>query len=1758
LYEPGVVVRIGGNVYFSLISHTSSINFIDDILKWELLASGSNFRNEWTVDTRYRIGDVIRYNGNTYQCILEHVSGQDSDGIRVGNNDSVDDSTAETWITLAENYTFSGTYQQETVYRKNDLVKYGSSIFRCIQEHTSPGGLGEIINENFVLYLSGYQFTDQWNSLVYYAIGDVIKQGGTLYVAATNNINSPPGVTSTFQAGNPAWTVITKGINFLGDFNPTKTDYKQGDITRIGGALWVRTVDQIFDGSTLAFLDDTGEWELVVSGQNFRGTWTLSRFYNVGDVTYFRGTAYHNKTPHLSSTANFPENVTFNFWEVLIDGDEDAALVRLGDILTYNLKRTNIGDNFAQLGNPGELGTANIPAGTTDQVLVVNDNSGNVGYKTWGTLERVFFVSLNGIDDAEDSSRGSNYFKPYRTVRFALEQADDDFEGTTTIKISTGEFEEILPLIVPKRTAVIGEELRSTTIRASLPIPALANDAEYTINTLIHLGTLLSGIIEGEEVSVSSTNQEVQDISVAASSLESFIVNEIWSTIINIINFKVESIGSMPSVTGSNTLTTDQGRLDAVTVLENNRHFIKEEAIAWMAENNPLYSFNTDKCRRDIDKFIDAVQYDLRFPGNYKSMMAGRYYANAVIGSQLEDMFYVRDTTGIRNLTLKGLDGSLPPLEEGLVYRIPTGGSFVSLDPGWGPDDESVWITNRSCYVQNVTTFGNGAVGQKIDGSLHNGGNRSIVSNDFTQVISDGIGAWVSNGGRAELVSVFTYYAHIGMFAKDGGIIRATNGNSSYGEFGAVADGIDASEEVRFANVNTTTTQATVDAAFAGEVLDFILALEFRNAGQNYTTANYNIRSSGIGATAIQEEIRDDAMFECRILNPGFGFRQFGNQAQAGDDLTITLAAAENVEESEILGMRLLIISGEGTGQYGYIQGYNVGTKVCTIYRESDDQPGWDNILPGNLARSVLTTGTRYRIEPRVTFNEPPFTAEEITIDNLSAWSAAAYGETDEIFTGITAADIGTGTTIDVVPVSAEFTVNKLGRNYSVSLLSAGAGYKINDIIILNGTDLGGITGENDIRIRVLSISDDSTNSVLTWQVENTPIAASGNFVLTPLSSDVSLYSKDGVNWESSLLPSSRDWKCLTAGNNRFITIANNSDSAAWSSDGTGWTAVTMPSSRLWNSVIYGKPSNTLTGVFVAVSGNGNVGAFSLNGTSWTEFNIPVFSGFTDHVWVDISFGFNRFVAVSKDDNIIAIGTWNDLNISWQLVEMDNVGTPTDWISIAYGNRRFVAMASTGEVSYSFEGNDWYDATMPTADGSTIHNWKKIRYGQGVFLAVGDTGGAVVGSDPTLGPTTFVTTSYDGIVWSNRETASEESWNAIAFGNPDITLGDSTFSNSTPVWVIAPGDLSFTSDKINRIFTGAKALGRATVSGSGVGSIRIWEPGSGYIGDPILTLTDPNKTAEVNFRTRIADGVLAQPTFINKGSSYKTSTTFVTVSGDGYADITPVGDFITIDNLEVIPGPGAQFYIGGKNTFFTAAVVGIDQFTLPNGKFRSTFRVIPKIGLTDDIENNMEVLIRERYSQVRITGHDFLDVGTGNFEETNYPELYRNYEFTTKSFQETQNLNGGRVFFTSTDQDGNFRAGQQFAVEQASGILTISADFFDLSGLTELRLAGINVGSTAVIREFSRDPLLLQNSNNVIPTQRAIVAYLQSRLNIGGEDLLTPAFVAGTVRVGPNLMNSTAEITIDLPVIADFEGKEAGINGSILAQTMFFRSFRIR
>lgn len=70
-------------------------------------------------------------------------------------------------------------------------------------------------------------------------------------------------------------------------------------------------------------------------------------------------------------------------------------------------------------------------------------------------------------------------------------------------------------------------------------------------------------------------------------------------------------------------------------------------------------------------------------------------------------------------------------------------------------------------------------------------GNRSMLSNDFTQVADLGYGVIVTNGGLTEAVSMFTYYCQISYYSINGGQIRSIAGSSAHGVYALVAEGSD-------------------------------------------------------------------------------------------------------------------------------------------------------------------------------------------------------------------------------------------------------------------------------------------------------------------------------------------------------------------------------------------------------------------------------------------------------------------------------------------------------------------------------------------------------------------------------------------------------------------------------------------------------------------------------------------------------------------------------------------------------------------------------------------------------------------------------------------------------------------------------------------------------------------------------------------------------------------------------------------------------
>lgn len=1544
-YKVNDIVKYNGTIYICTEYHTSAVSVAlgleDDTAKWDIFSEGFFWRNEWSTTTRYRKNDTIRYGGQLYVCNTGHTSASS-----VAQGLEADQSK---WDYLHKGIEYKGDWATPVRYKINDIVKFGGGIWICTTYHTSQTNFTDD-ESKWAQFVDGLEFEDSWSISTRYQPGDFVTYGGYSYVASTNNLGSIP-------SSNPSnWDLFTTGFRFIGDWL-ISTAYKVGDVIRLGGYTYLCT-----DDHTGFRPPNTSYWQRLNSGVFWKDAWTDAAVYDAGDAVSHGVNSYICILAHTADEIvdqNRPDqDVTGIYWDILSGGPESGNLTTAGDLVYY-----------------GGAGPTRLPIGQPGQVLKVNTVGNAPEWSYFGQINHVYYVSTTEGVDLPSPDYGKTLDKPWKTIRYATEQvsrgalrpnarrlleynrsfiqaevaawvaaqitagtgiwtgftnddpvkcardmglildaiiwdishgsndrtraatlsyfsegsliaaiSDEDeqlvasinymetvidavltnfdpavgYQGTvtqvkdlnlveeadaqslvtsllsiittavgvgsstgipaerkanSTIFVKTGEFAEVLPIIVPENCAIVGDELRSTRIVPAGSLIA-SGDVTPTIFTLFHLSSnVIEDIITNTLITKTTGNTLTQVTTRPAGSVTAAArARVIFDYIIAYINNSINGAGTFPTLAGSNTPETLQEYYDAVAVLEANKEFIVEEGIAHAELTYPaiIGVYNPSACRRDIREYIDAIKYDLIYTGNYRSVLAARYYVNARLGSLEEDMFYMRNGTGLRNCTVLGLTGTLGTVNSYGTKR-PSAGAFVSLDPGWGPNDVNAWITTKSPYVQNVSTFGTGCVGLKVDGDLHNGGNDSIVANDFTQIISDGIGCWVTNLGRVELVSVFSYYGHIGYLAENGGKIRATNGNSSYGSFGTVAEGVDDTEVPITALVNNKSVDAIVSRVFTNG--SQILAFEYLNAGVEYTEST---------------------------------------------------------------------------------------TAILTLKSISSPDP-------------LRTQGTYYNV----------------------AGTSSGSG-TGQLFT------------INISNVGAA----------SITIVKGGTGHAVNDTFTILASAIG-TTGAN-----------------LTFQVAT--IGAATRFTVTGEGFGAVINQpqvQDGV-YEVRLLDTSSAF-----GGDGFITTENIAQ------EGTT-TAITL--------------SNT------------------------------------------------------------------DNRLDAQYIGMA--------IFITAGR-------GAGQYGYIHSYNS----------GTKIAQIRKC-------------------SDDTAG--------WDHLIGSAIET----------------TLNDTTRYSIEPRIIFAPSPT-------NTFETTAK--GRAIVEAGKIIRITILNPGDGYVTAPAMTVVDPNNTVEVPHQVRVGTGVLGQPTWTNRGTGFVTAQ--AEVVGDGYADLYQPGQYITVSNLSSPPQPGANITFGSLSGEFYKLVAVRDL--LGEGPYSAQLQISPDMSITNAPAHDDTIELRIRYSQVRLTGHDFLDIGTGNFADTNYPGAPVNLPDPLK---ETVGSGGGRVFYTSTDQDGNFRVGRLFNVEQSTGIATLNADAFNISGLQELSLGEVTLGgNSATINEFSTDGTFTANSDNIVPTQKAIKTYIASQIGGGAGELNVNSITAGSIQISTNQITTTTGAQINILQKVNYTG---GISGSPVALNYFLQS----
>ena len=303
-----------------------------------------------------------------------------------------------------------------------------------------------------------------------------------------------------------------------------------------------------------------------------------------------------------------------------------------------------------------------------------------------------------------------------------------------------------------------------------------------------------------------------------------------------------------------------------------------------------------------------------------------------VIGSTLEkDIFSVRKGVKLANMTFQN------HIAPAAAVGFPTGEIAENIGGGkWkGP------------YVQNCTSDTTTGTGIRVDGSQARL-LKSMNVDSFTQYNQGGVGVAVTNGGFAQLVSLFTICCDEAVSCDSGGQADLANSNCSFGTKGLVARGV---SPLQFTGIVTSTA-----AVSQAEVVLNINTPTRTISGVAYTntTGQATITTSAAHGFAVGMGVTlSSIVFSCAYGNKTYPHKKpFVFEVDA---VPTTTTFQVNL--------------GISTVAHTYVSG---GTAAIDIDRPYDGQQVYFNTLFEEVSSITVTNGgSGYTSTPTVTLEAP-------------------------------------------------------------------------------------------------------------------------------------------------------------------------------------------------------------------------------------------------------------------------------------------------------------------------------------------------------------------------------------------------------------------------------------------------------------------------------------------------------------------------------------------------------------------------------------------------------------------------------------------------------------------------------------------------------------------------------------------------------------------------------------------------------------------
>lgn len=314
-----------------------------------------------------------------------------------------------------------------------------------------------------------------------------------------------------------------------------------------------------------------------------------------------------------------------------------------------------------------------------------------------------------------------------------------------------------------------------------------------------------------------------------------------------------------------------------------------------------------------------------------------------------------------------------------------------------------------------------------------------------------------------------------------------------------------------------------------------------------------------------------------------------------------------------------------------------------------------------------------------------------------------------------------------------------------------------------------------------------------------------------------------------------------------------------------------------------------------------------------------------------------------------------------------------------------------------------------------------------------------------------------------------------------------------------------------------------------------------------LIMTNGARTEWLNCFTYFADlaieGVVGTA---GRGSDGKTKITFSGVSGSGFQSGETIRvtstDGSTVVDLLVDSVQGSKVTVDGKvdsleGTDFTPqSIVGLTSNTTATSITRydrSEFAAEMRAISGANVYGNQGVKADGDDVVLQLMAWNFAYIGTG-------ADL-SNDKSTVTQANEVIEINGGRVYYNSVDQGGNFRVGDLFSVNFETGAVNFQVPTFDISSLTGITFT--DGSNTTVVNPSGIQTPRFSLSGNTIGTSTGPITLdpsgsedinLNANTNIlGNLDVSGNVDIAGNIVLGGNIRIGDQDLD-SVEVLADF------------------------